>query len=100
MITKIKHVNTLGLFGVVLAAGLVFTQSAFTPAKSGKALIYGYDQTHPENPWVLEGTEGYSCISSEEVCKYSFETPPTPDTTPDQGTPIAGQKGSYLAEER
>lgn len=96
------HLNTFGLLAILVAAGLVFTQSAFKPANTSKtALIYGYDQTNPEHPWVLDGTEGYRCISSQKFCKYIFETPPSQDTTPEQSTPLSTDdtnRGDYQAE--
>jgi hypothetical protein len=93
----LKNLNIFGLCAMALAAGIVFTQSAFTPAKHNKvALIYGYDQTNPSNPWVLEGTEGYRCISSNSICKYEFDTAPTSQTLPEEGKPLANsERGSY-----
>jgi hypothetical protein len=98
----LKNLNIFGLCAMVLAAGIVFTQSAFTPAKNNKvALIYGYDQTNPSNPWVLEGTEGYRCNRNPNFCKYVFETPPTAETDPTQSIPLSSEdtnRGSYQSE--
>ena len=94
-----KNVNTFGLMGIVLAAGLVISQSAFKPAKSDKAVevIYGYDQSNPSNPWVAENTSGYLCERIGDLsCKYIFTTPPTPETDPETSTPAPDTElGSY-----
>ena len=91
-----KNVNTLGLMGVLLASGLVFTQSAFKSAKSDKAveLIYGYDYTN--HTWVPNNTAGYRCITTELPCKFTFSTPPSPETLPENSTPSKDSvNGSY-----
>jgi len=91
-----KNVNTYGLMGVLMAGGLVFTQSAFKPAKSDKAveLIYGYDYTN--NVWVPNNTPGYDCSPSSQPCKYIFNTAPSPETRPQDSTPAPGTElGSY-----
>jgi hypothetical protein len=94
-----KNVNAFGLMGMVLAGGLVFTQSAFKPAQSDKAveLIYGYDQSNPANPWVANNTSGYQCEQIGDLaCKYVFTTPPTPETDPQDSTPAPNTElGSY-----
>jgi hypothetical protein len=90
-----RNVNTFGLMGIILAAGLVFTQSAFKPAKSNKAaLIYGYDYT--SRAWVLvEPGNGYQCIEAVTPCKFTFATPPSADTRPEDSTPLDNDLGSY-----
>ena len=89
----LKNVNTFGLMGVLLAGGLVFTQSAFKPAidNNKTTVVYGYDPSNPTQPWVADGTPGYACVSSTNICKYTFDTPPSneiPRTLPSEGTPF------------
>jgi len=92
-----KNVNTFGLMGVLLASGLVFTQSAFTSAKSDKAveLIYGYDySTQSWNPVAPDN--GYRCVDGTNICKFTFTTPPTSANTPQNSTPAQNSGlGSY-----
>jgi len=88
--------------GVLLAGGLVFTQSAFKPAvdNTKETVVYGYDPSSA-TPWVAEGTEGYNCDRSAKICKYRFSTPPSnniPITSPLDGTPVNNGEddlGSY-----
>ena len=82
---------------LVLGLGLVFTQSAFTPAKSLNN-VYGYDYTN--GVWTLVGTAGYRCISNPEPCNYDFGTgAPTPGQTPGEVDAIPSETdfGSYEA---
>jgi len=95
-----KNVNTFGLIGVLLAGGLVFTQSAFKPAKSSTSveLIYGYDYSAQGNPWTAYDPEnGYECNNSgAQPCKFVFSTPPSPETLPGDSTPAEDAGiGSY-----
>jgi hypothetical protein len=96
-----KNVNTFGLLGILVMGLLVFTQSAFKPAdhKTSVDLVYGYDASNPSAPWVADGTPGYSCVLSNDVCKYTFATPPSNapgSVTPrSAGTPlISGPEGT------
>ena len=98
-----KNVNTFGLMGVLLAGGLVFTQSAFKPAidDNKTTVVYGYDPSNPTEPWVADGTPGYNCDESTNICKYRFDSPPSnnPVTSPALGTPINNEEsdlGSYV----
>jgi len=90
-----KNVNTFGLMGIALAVGLVFTQSAFKPAKSNKAqLIYGYDYTNHE--WVpVKSDNGYRCIEASTPCKFTFAMPPSANTLPEDSLPADADQGSY-----
>ncbi|MNW07125.1 hypothetical protein D3C71_2036700 [compost metagenome] len=59
-------------------------------------MIYGYDESNPSNPWVLDDTPGYECVVSEQSCKYLFSTAPTPTTPRSAGVPVVGSDlGSY-----
>ena len=86
----------LGALALVLGLGLVFTQSAFTPAKSLNN-IYGYDYTN--GVWTLEGTANYQCLAPiDDPCKYDFGTgAPALGETPanTSATPVPDEFGSY-----
>jgi len=100
-----KNVNTFGLMGVLVAGGLVLTQSAFKPAidNNKTTVVYGYDPSSA-TPWIAEGTDGYYCDLSSNICKYEFDTPPSneiPITSPSAGTPVGqgdDRLGSYRLE--
>lgn len=85
-----KNVNTFGLMGVLLAGGLLLTQSAFKPVvnDSKRTVIYGYDPDNLLQHWAPENAEDYFCQPAETICKYSFSTPPTNSTPPSAGTPL------------
>jgi len=97
-----KNVNSLGFAGMLIIGSIAFATSGFKSADSGKTelLTYGYDASHPEAPWVAEGTAGYSCVQSSDICKYNFENAPSNEpgavTPRSEGTPIPdGNLGSY-----
>ena len=83
----------------MLGIGLAFSQFAFKAKDNGLSKtmsIYGYDESNPGNPWVLDNTPGYECVVSEQSCKYLFSTPPTPTTPRSAGVPVVGSDlGSY-----
>jgi len=85
-----KNVNTFGLMGVLLAGGLVLTQSAFKPAidNNKTTVVYGYDPNNSAQHWAPDNTPGYNCDDASSICKYSFSTPPTNSTPPSAGTPL------------
>lgn len=101
-----KNFNIFGLLGILLAIGLVITQSAFKPVKGDKVLmIYGYNESNPSAPWVPEGTAGYKCQPGNKICRYEFETAPSnaPNniTSRQEGTPVSNDDtnlGSYELE--
>ncbi|RYY51955.1 MAG: hypothetical protein EOO09_22560 [Chitinophagaceae bacterium] len=93
----------LPLFALVLGIGLVFSQSAFKPAKVDKewGMVHNLDETityidldsysyqDPENPL---GSQQYTCdLAPAENCTAFFDVSVTPGpTTPD---PANGRSG-------
>lgn len=89
----------LPFLALMLGIGLAFGQFAFK-AKDNRLsktmLIYGYDESNPSNPWVLDGTPGYKCEPGLDHCKYFFSTPPAPSTPRSAGIPVdESEFGSY-----